>query len=182
MAIEIEKKYALTKPQYDEIPGKLHALKAEFAGEDLEENILYFGGPLSAGDAVLRIRNTETRSLLTYKRRLTGDSAVKEQIEYESAIEDPKAVEQIITALGFQKTLVYEKRRKTWNLGQAEVVLDKLPFGLFMEIEGSAEAIADAENLLGAEHFTAVHETYPQLTLIHGKKAGELTIAKFEQE
>jgi len=42
----------------------------------------------------------------------------------------------------FQPALVYEKRRTRWKIGTAEIALDELAFGLFMEIEGSEKEIA----------------------------------------
>ena len=59
----------------------------------------------------------------------------------------------ILDALGFTRLLVYEKRRHTWPLGPTEVVIDELPFGLFMEIEGEEDEITAAEQTLGIHGF-----------------------------
>ena len=75
----------------------------------------------------------------------------------------------ILTSLGFQPALLYEKRRTRWNIGKAKVVIDELPFGLFMEIEASEKQIARVERLLGIEDLPAVIETYPTLTGKFGK-------------
>ena len=46
-------------------------------------------------------------------------------------------------------------------MGKAKVVIDELPFGLFMEIEASEREIKRVEKQIGAENLEAVHETYP---------------------
>jgi predicted adenylyl cyclase CyaB len=61
--------------------------------------------------------------------------------EEETDVADPEAMEAILEALGFTPALVYEKRRQTWRLGKTEIVIDVLPFGLFMEIEGRVNEI-----------------------------------------
>ena len=81
--------------------------------------------------------------------------------------------------MNYRAALVYEKRRRTWNFRTVEIVLDSLPFGEFMEIEGSLTAIAEAEMFLGAEDFEVVPETYPNLTLKFGTKNGDVVEARF---
>ncbi len=75
--------------------------------------------------------------------------------------------------------MIYEKRRKTWSFRNVEVVLDELPFGLFMEIEGSIQGITEAEMLLDAEDFKVELETYPRLTMKQGIQNGQIIEAKF---
>ena len=75
--------------------------------------------------------------------------------------------------------MVYEKRRTRWKIGKAEVALDELPFGLFMEIEGTEKEIARVEKLLEAEALPAVMETYPALTAQLGQKRGGVIEARF---
>ena len=96
-------------------------------------------------------------------------SAIKQQREEETAVADPEAMEAILVALGFTPAMVYEKRRQTWRLGKTEIVIDVLPFGLFMEIEGRVSDIRAVERKLGLKGLRAEHATYPQLTAKHGK-------------
>ena len=103
------------------------------------------GGPLRHGSSVLRLRRVDGRATLTFKKRIPGDSAIKHQREDDTAVADPEAMEAILDALGFAPALVYEKRRQTWVLGKTEIVVDVLPFGLFMESEGRANAIRAVE-------------------------------------
>ncbi|HMS41278.1 MAG TPA: class IV adenylate cyclase [Pyrinomonadaceae bacterium] len=177
--IEIEKKYRLSAEQKNFALNALKEFGAEFVREEREENILYRGGILTQTNAVLRVRKTQDRTILTYKKRIQNEFSIKQQIEHETEISDAEELKKIIANLGFVKSLVYEKRRKTWNFRDVEIVLDELPFGEFMEIEGAITAIAEAEMILGFEDFETEHATYPTLTMQFGKKIGEVFEARF---
>ena len=177
--IEVEKKFRLTKRQRDAVLKRLPEVGANLEGEDFEENKLFKGEALNPGSCVLRLRRVKRNATLTYKKRLPGSSAIKQQREEETAIDDPEAMEAILEALGFTPALVYEKRRQTWRLGTTEIVIDVLPFGLFMEIEGRANEIKAVERKLGLKGLRAEHATYPQLTEKHGKALDGLIEARF---
>ena len=177
--IEIEKKFRLTKRQRNAVLKRLPEIGASNEGEDFEENTLYGGAGLESGSCVLRLRRVDGKATLTFKKRLPGSAAIKKQREEETIVADPEAMEAILEALGFTPALVYEKRRQTWRVGNAEVVIDVLPFGLFMEIEGRANEIKAIERKLGLKDLKAEHATYPQLTAKHGKLAGGLIEARF---
>lgn len=179
MAVEIEKKYRLSEEEWNAVGVLLGEYGAEFRGEDFEENTIYGGGQLDADRAILRIRRTDSGAVLTYKCRFRDDLAIKHQTEHETAIDDPEAAAAIVGALGFEPRIVYEKRRRTWTFRSVEVVLDELPFGLFMEIEGSVTGIAEAEMLLEAESYEVVHESYPALTWKLGNRVENLVEARF---
>lgn len=180
MAIEIEKKYRLSREQTVELTDRLDAAGGEFLYERLEENLLYRGGILDERNAVLRVRKAETSAFLTYKERAGVDGGAKERIEFESEISDPAAVLEIVERLGFRLSLVYEKRREAWRFANCEVVLDELPFGYFMEIEGSTVDILAAEKLLGIEDLAVESGTYPSLTVKHGEDKNGVIEARFD--
>jgi adenylate cyclase class 2 len=179
MAVEIEKKYRLSEDQRMTVVAALKEAGAEFAGEDFEENTIYSGGVLDEQASILRIRKTDKKNILTYKRRIENASDVKQQIEHESEFADAESIAAILADLGFVKRLVYEKRRRTWKFRSVEVVVDELPFGLYMEIEGPLTAIIEAEELLDLHELEVVHETYPQLTMEFGKKINDIIEARF---
>ncbi|MEO6590552.1 MAG: class IV adenylate cyclase [Pyrinomonadaceae bacterium] len=179
MAIETEKKYRLTEDQFKQMPDELKEIGAEFCGEDFEENSIYTGGVLIEQNAILRIRKTQDKTILTYKKRIQNEFAVKQQIEYETEVADREAIEKIVESLDLLKKVVYEKRRKTWRFKNVEIVLDELPFGFFMEIEGKFMEIAEAEMYIGAEDFETEYETYPRLTAKLGKQNGDCIEARF---
>jgi adenylate cyclase, class 2 len=177
--IEIEKKFRLTKRQRETVLRRLAEVGASLEREDFEENILYNGQNLRLGSAVLRLRRVGDGATLTYKKRLPGASAIKQQREEETLVADPDAMAAILKSLGFTPALVYEKRRQTWRLGKTEIVIDVLPFGLFMEIEGKAAAIRAVERKLALKGLRVEHATYPQLTAKHGRVYDGLIEARF---
>ena len=177
--IETEKKFRLTKRQRDAVLRRLPEIGATLQGEEFEENTLYMGEALRNGACVLRLRRVEGRATLTFKKRIPSSAEIKHQLEDETGIADPEAMDSILSALGFTPALVYEKRRQTWVLGKAEIVVDVLPFGLFMEIEGNVNAIKSVERKLGLKGLRAEHSTYPQLTRKHGKVYDGLIEARF---
>jgi len=177
--LEIEKKYRVPEERVDEIVAALNEIGAVFEGDDLEENTIYGGDATDRMGAIIRIRRTQRRSILTYKRRVENQSDTKQQIEHETEISDADEADQIIRELGLQPRLVYEKKRSTYRRRKVEIVIDRLPFGLFMEIEGSITAIKEAEILLGIDDLETEHETYPRLTARLGTRNGEVTEARF---
>jgi adenylate cyclase class 2 len=179
MPIEIEKKYRLTKPQRRSIERLLRRNGSTPGKVELEENTVYRGGRLDLGGCALRLRRVNGRAVLTFKQRFPGNSPIKHQQEDETGVADADAAHAIVTALGFRPGLVYEKRRVRWTVGKAKVVIDELPFGLFMEIEASEREIRRVERLLGAEALPAVMETYPGLTVKLGKERKGIIEARF---
>ena len=180
MATEIEKKYRLTPERVEPLRRRLKEVGAEGeGGAEFEENVIYTGPGLDPGRRVLRLRRKGGRALFTFKERDPGPSAVKRQREEETEVADADALASILEALGYSPALVYEKHRETWRLADTEVVIDELPFGLFVEIEGEEADIINAERLLGLEDEEDVHEPYPALTLRHGTKRGDVIEARF---
>jgi adenylate cyclase, class 2 len=177
--IEVEKKFRLTKRQRDAVLRRLPEVGASLQHEEFEENTLYTGEGLSSGSGVLRLRRVGGRATLTYKKRIPSSSPIKHQREEETAVADPEAMEAILEVLGYTPAMVYEKRRQTWTLGKTEIVIDVLPFGLFMEIEGRVNEIRAVERKLGLKGLRAEHATYPQLTQKHGKSLDGLIEARF---
>lgn len=179
MGVEIEKKYRLQREQRELLARRLHESGAAHVGEEFEENTLYAGGSLDVSRQVLRLRRVDGRAVLTFKERAASSSFIKRYREDETRVEDAEALADILDALGFKPALVYEKRRATWKIRNVEVVVDELPFGLFMEIEGEEDGIMEVEKLLGLAEAEAEIATYPELTRLHGEKRGEIIEARF---
>jgi adenylate cyclase class 2 len=160
----------------------LSELGATFSYERFEENYLHRGGLLEARTAYLRLRKTDTVNTLTYKEKILTETDFKHQIEFETSVSDVEATEHIIEKLGYRLSAVYEKHRKAWHLGNVEVVLDELPFGYYMEIEGSMKDILKVQKLLKADDLEVEARGYPRLTLKYGKANGDVTEARFEKK
>jgi adenylate cyclase class 2 len=180
MPIEIEKKYRLTREQFEPLRRSLERAGAKGQGTaEFEENTIYTGPGLDPRQRVLRLRRKGTRAIFTFKERDASGSAIKRQREEETEVANADALAAILEALGYRPVLVYEKRRATWRLAGAEVVMDELPFGLFVEIEGAEAAILEAERLLGLENAEVEHAPYPELTLRHGVLKDGVVVARF---
>jgi len=98
---------------------------------------------------LLRLRQDD-RVRLTFKGPVdntTSEAKVREEIEVEVA--DFGTMGTILKRVGFVAHQVYEKYRETFRLGEVEVVLDELPFGDFVELEGAEAAIRAAAGRLG---------------------------------
>jgi adenylate cyclase class 2 len=182
MPIEIEKKYRLSTKQRDEVVKRLPLIGAKCAGEEFEENTLFTGDSIDLSRSVLRLRRVGKRAILTYKERFPTRSDIKHQREDETRVEDAESMELILEGIGFTPALVYEKRRETWKLGKTEIVIDELPFGLFMEIEGTEHAIREIESKLAITRLRAELETYPRLTAKHGTDCGGVIEARFAED
>lgn len=180
MPIEIEKKYHLTPERLGPLRQRLKEVGAEGRETaEFEENVIYTGPGLDPACRVLRLRHTGARAVFTFKERDRSGSAIKRQREEETEVSDAGAMASILEALGYRPALVYEKRRETWRLAGAEVVLDELPFGLFVEIEGEEARLLEVEKLLGLDSAEAEHAPYPELTLRHGKRRGDVVESRF---
>lgn len=181
MSIEIEKKFRLSRNQRDQVLQRLTEIGAKRKGEEFEVNTLYDGEGLETTRAVLRLRRIGKRGILTYKESLPTRLDLKFRREDETGIADPAAMELILEALGLVPVLVYEKRRETWRLGPTEIVLDELPFGLFMEIEGSETDIRAVENQLAIKRLRVEILSYPKLVRQHGVANGSVVEARFDR-
>ena len=181
MSLEIEKNFRLSPDDRDRVAKSLAESGGEFIGRDFEENVIFTNEALRERAAVVRIRKVGERTILTYKRRVESAFDVKTQIEHETDVSDRSMMTAILDELGLRPHLIYEKYRDTWKFRSVEVVIDELPFGLFMEIEGSVTAIKEAEMLLDLESLIVEHNTYPTLTGQLGKRVKDVIEARFDQ-
>jgi adenylate cyclase, class 2 len=181
MAIEIEKKFCLRTDQLNALSERLQSVGATREGREFEENTLYRHKAVDVNTSVLRVRRVAERTILTFKQQIPTTTSAKYRREEETEVSNYAALEAILELLGCVPAVVYEKRRETWRLGDAEVTIDELPFGWFMEIEGSEEAIAEVERMIGMEDLIVEIATYPQLTRALGKKRGEIIEARFQE-
>ena len=112
-----------------------------------ERNVRYDTGNdrLLQRDELLRLRQ-DTAVTLTFKGvdQSAGQSEAKVREEIEIELDDFDRAAAIIKRLGFEPKQVYEKYRETFQLGEVEVVLDEMPFGNFVELEGEEAAIKAA--------------------------------------
>ncbi len=114
-----------------------------------ERNIRYdtLDGRLGARHIVLRLRQDD-RVRLTYKGAATLQEGALSRVELEVTLDDFATMDAILQKLGFVPSVRYEKYRTTYRLGAVEIMLDEMPFGHFVEIEGPLEAITSTQRAL----------------------------------
>ncbi len=106
----------------------------------LEKNLRFDlpDGSLRAGRRVLRLRN-DREARLTYKGENKNTRGVLSREEIEFIVGDFEKAKKFLEALGYQQIFYYEKYRTTYELDKILIMLDELPYGNFVEIEGEKE-------------------------------------------
>jgi adenylate cyclase class 2 len=130
-----------------------------------ETNSLYDfpEGTLRKRGQALRIRRARDAAWLTFKEPARGSGGIKHRHEYETSLEDPDAVERILTAIGMDEQFRYEKYREVYALADVEACLDETPIGFYIELEGLANAIEAAVLPLKLSMDDAIVASYPEL-------------------
>jgi adenylate cyclase, class 2 len=90
---------------------------------------------LTSSRQVLRLRK-DSKITLTYKGSADKNALVSIRPEIEVEIENFDSMNEILAALGFEVSVIYEKWRTVYLLDGCEVTLDEMPYGQFTEIEG----------------------------------------------
>lgn len=140
---EIEAKfYVQDLPAVEE---SLRGLGGQLVQERVFERNLRFDDPagtLMLERRVLRLRqpapagHPASAGVLTYKSPMLPGQEVSTRTEIEVIVSDLVTAQHLLEALGYHVAVMYEKWRTTYHLGPTEVVLDELPYGNFVEIEG----------------------------------------------
>ena len=118
MGTEIEAKLKVESLQ--EVERKLNELGAEFLEEQFHKDY-YFddsAGSLANSDRCLRLRRQDTagneKIVLTYKGARQTDN-FKKRRELEIEVSDADSAAELLSAMGYEKALVVEKRRRVWR-------------------------------------------------------------------
>ncbi|HEX2623329.1 MAG TPA: class IV adenylate cyclase [Phototrophicaceae bacterium] len=184
-----ETEVKLYVPDLKSVAEKLESLGAKLVAPRVyERNMRYenAAATLTKSGIVVRLRQ-DTRVRLTYKEPPTGpqDSDITSRYEAEVEVSDFGTMQTILGKLGYFPHVVYEKYRTTYTLDGVEVVLDEMPYGNFVEIEGDADAIRQAMERLGLQFARRFAGNYLSLFDLLSKrlklKFENLTFANFEQ-
>jgi adenylate cyclase class 2 len=118
---------------------------------------------LAQQQCLLRLRR-DRRNVLTYKEpALSDEQDFKVRQEYEVEVSDFAQTRAMFEKLGFVPTLRYEKYRETFTYQGAEILLDEMPCGPFLEIEGSREAIRRIAAELGLDFASRLTSSYSDI-------------------
>lgn len=179
---EIEAKFHVL--DLDGIRARLQSLGARLVQERVLETNIRFDlpdGGLRSEGRVLRLRQ-DTEARLTYKSGSVNEQGALNRTEIEFVVEDFGKAKAFFEALDYQKLFYYEKYRTTYELqtsevlrdigGLVHVMLDELPYGNFVEIEGegvdSIRAVADRLGLRWDRAVpTSYHVLFDRVCAIH---------------
>jgi len=161
---EIEVKFYIA--DLKQIQEKLINLNASLLQERVFESNLRFDFPnkrLQKQRQVLRLRK-DTQNILTYKGAAEEGKMVSVRQEIEVVVDDFNTMRQILESLGYLVVMEYEKYRTTYQYGNCLVVLDELPYGNFIEIEGpDGKRIQEVSQKLELRWETRVMTSYVYL-------------------
>ena len=161
---ETEAKFYVT--DLERMAARLKGLNAPLVQARVLETNFRFDlpdGSLSSNGRVLRLRH-DTQARLTYKGAGQNKSGVLDRQEIEFIVEDDQKARQFLEALGYRKSMYYEKYRTTYELKDALIMLDELPYGSFLEIEGeTVEQIQALSEKLHLDWNAAIPSSYTAL-------------------
>ena len=199
---EIEAKFYVR--DLGKIESRLQSLEARLIQKRVLETNIRFDlpdGGLSAERRVLRLRQ-DTEARFTYKSPGMNEQGVLSRTEIEFTVGDFEMAKEFLEALGFQPIFYYEKYRTTYTLESdsllsrtheqahglqiCHIMLDEMPYGNFVEIEGESIAqIRSMANKLNLDWQAAISKSYSRLFEIARRSLGfrfsDLTFANFEK-
>ncbi|MBW2662868.1 MAG: class IV adenylate cyclase [Deltaproteobacteria bacterium] len=147
--LEIEVKFYLS--DMDRIRDRIIEIGAVSRGRVFETNIRFddSDNSLIQKKSLLRLRQ-DTKTILTFKSEPpVKDDQFKILRELEVEVSDFTTMKNILESLGFREEQVYEKWRETFILNSANLCLDTMPYGNFLEIEGQKEDIKELVSQIG---------------------------------
>lgn len=160
-----ETEVKLHAPDLREIERRLQSAGAQIVSERVfERNVRYedAANNLTERGIVVRLRE-DTRIRLTYKAGGNVQNGILTREELEVTVSDFDTMEQILARLGYTPNMVYEKYRTTYMLDGAEITLDEMPYGDFIEIEGEHDTIESVINRLDLQDAWRLPYSYSRL-------------------
>lgn len=141
-------------------------------------------GDFARDSRVLRIRQDDGVRV-TYKDNARSEKGMVVRTEIEFTTDNLEVTRKFFEALGYQVTVIYEKYRQVYRIGDVEVMFDELPFGSFIEIEApNAMLIEGVAQMLGLDWSKSINTSYLGLFAIARVHQGfdfrDLTFHNFE--
>ena len=170
---EIEVKFLISNlPALHEKIGNLSAV--ELRPRVLEVNLRFdtHDRKLSERAQVLRLR-LDDQAILTFKSPGQIVDGVISRTELEVVVSDFQSTRAILEALGFQVFMTYEKYRQNFRLNDLVASVDEMPYGSFIELEGSSpEHVRATAALLGLDWERRINLSYTALLGLYNQNTG----------
>jgi len=162
----VEKEIKLNVIDLRRIESRLKDLGAELTQNRVLETNLRFDLPdhcLEREHKALRLR-FDTHARLTYKGPSALEGSVLTRTELEVDVDNFDTAVLLLDALGYIVTVKYEKYRTTYTVQGCQIMLDELPIGNFVEIEGQhSEVLAEIAQAIGLDARKAIPMSYIEL-------------------
>lgn len=181
---ETEVKFFLSNPK--KVIDKLELLNALSVQPRLYEINKYFDTDdfkLASKSSVLRLRY-DTVAHITFKGPGQINQGVFSRDEIDLTLRDTTSAQQLLEALGFRVTFIFEKYRQTFSYEELLVTIDETPYGIFCELEGPNPCrIQELAIQLGLEWKNRINATYGDMFRIIKEKLNlpfrDLTFTNF---
>ena len=177
------------------VRGRLQSLGASLIQpRTLEVNLRFDtpAGDLSREGRVLRLRQDEAIRL-TYKDGTQLKDGALNRREIEFSVSDFASAQQFMEALGYEVVFIYEKYRTTYALTkmtvgavdlETHIMLDELPYGNFVEIEGEFNELKPLSQMLHFNWDAAIpasyHSLFDRVSVSQNLAFRDLTFEKFK--
>lgn len=134
---EVERKFRLSGEQKSKIASILPARYGESTLHHQADKIFLQRTDsfkdFVPGDPVMRLRQTDEKIMLTYKRAVTDGG---DRIEHELSIDSFETAEALLKELGYKPVVMVDKVRAEYREGDMAMCLDEVKgLGAFLEIE-----------------------------------------------
>ena len=180
---EIEAKFHVQNLRKIEL--RLLELKAQLIQPRVHEVNLRFDRPdgeLRNSFRVLRLRQDDIARFTFKGPSVEKEGGILSRQEIEFEVGDFDSAKQFLEAIGFQVVVFYEKFRATYELNDTHIMLDELPYGSFIEIEGkNVQTIRSVADALGLNWEAMVKAGYHALfERVAGKYGLDVSKLSFE--
>ncbi|MCB9480480.1 MAG: class IV adenylate cyclase [Desulfobacteraceae bacterium] len=183
--IEIEVKFYIKN--YEKIINKINDYATKSGKNSLEKNILFDTAnyDLKSQNKILRLRSYLGKTILTFKQPSSAQSKEFKKLEETEVIaESFEELRYILLNSGYSNTQVYEKMRQIFYRKELEICMDRLPYGDFIELEGTEEEIRLAAQALDLEWNNKILPDYrsifEKIKKTHNLKFNDITFENFK--
>ncbi len=180
---EIEAKFHVQNLRKIEL--RLLELKTQLIQPRVHEVNLRFDRPdgeLRNSFRVLRLRKDDIARFTFKGPSVEKEGGILSRQEIEFEVGDFDSAKHFLEAVGFQVVVFYEKFRTTYELNNTHIMLDELPYGSFIEIEGeNVETIRSVADAIGLNWEAMVKAGYHALfERVAGKYGLDVSKLSFE--
>jgi len=168
--LEFEVKFFL--PDIQLLRQNILNLGARSQGRFFEKNLRFEDAnkTLKAKKCLLRLRHDQKTTLTFKSTPPEGSDQFKVLNELEVEVSNFPVMNAILESLGFHCEQVYEKWRETLVIKNTQFCLDAMPYGNFLEIEGTKKDIKQYAQDLGLQWGKRILANYLEIFEILRKK------------